>query len=296
MLSGSLVMAVAVSASALAQGCVRQRAAPPAARLPSPPRPPPGPPPDSGAPYAAAPSTFGDSPAEPAREPAPGEPPVEPAPVEPAPIEPAPIEPAPIEPAPIEPAPIESRTTAPGFSMSLPEHEGKSLESYQSWTIGADVASLALVAYGGIRDSDVLLWTGVGGFLLAPAAVHVAHRQPGSGLVSAGVRLGAPAVLGLGGAGVGYAVGWLGTANLCCDPLETPTPEEEAENDRIKRNAALIGAAIGVAVGVVVAAGYDYLQSKRPVARDEPDRAAGLWTPVVIPTRGGAGLGVAGRF
>jgi hypothetical protein len=111
--------------------------------------------------------------------------------------------------------------------------------------------------------------------------VHAAHGRWGTGLLSLGLRVGAPLVGGLAGAAVTGGAGCVSSSSSSCISL------------------GLVG---GLLVGYATAVTVDAaVLAREPAAREDarraPRRAAALsWAPSVAPRRDGAELGVSGAF
>lgn len=133
-------------------------------------------------------------------------------------------------------------------------------------TLIADGASLSALLAGGQEESLVAL--GLLGYEFAPGIIHFAHRNPGRGFASFGIRLGMP----LAGAFIGAALASNCNDNLC-----------EAG-----------GAAVGLLAGMggaiaIDAAVFAYDDPKHP------GRRVGL-VPLVSLLPGRAWVGVAGQL
>jgi hypothetical protein len=160
-------------------------------------------------------------------------------------------------------------------------------------TLIGDGAALAVMLGGAAAREPKLLNAGYALFLLGPPVVHTAHGNWGRGLASAGIRLAAPPILGLGGLYTGIIVGAIAGGG---------------DSDDTFTFAILGGAAgfgLGVLAGYASAVAFDVFMARDKVA-DQSGAAKGQAPlgrsagPRVAPTlavdRGGATLGVAGRF
>lgn len=144
-------------------------------------------------------------------------------------------------------------------------------------TLAADAGTLAIFitagAEGGRGGSDkvaeTLAWMGVLSYEFAPGIVHFAHRHPGRGFASFGIRLGLPlAGVFLGAAAASGCDGFLCEAG---------------------------GAAVGALVGVGGAIAID----AAVFAYDDPELAAprsAFLVPTLAVMPGRATLGLAGRL
>jgi len=145
-------------------------------------------------------------------------------------------------------------------------------------TLVADGASFASLLVGASLTSqrssndgpgDTLVWTGLLGYELAPGIIHFAHRNPGRGFASFGLRLGMP----LAAAFVGASLASSCNTNLC------------------EGNGAGIGGLLGMGGAMAIDAAL--------FAYDDPKRASsrrlGL-LPVVSVTPQQAWIGLAGNL
>jgi len=145
-------------------------------------------------------------------------------------------------------------------------------------TLVADGASFASLLVGAsLNDqrstsgdiADTLVWSGLLGYELAPGIIHFAHRNPGRGFASFGLRLGMP----LAAAFVGASL-----ASSC-------------NTNRCEGDGAGIGALLGMAGAMAIDAAV--------FAYDDPKRSSshrlGL-LPVVSVTPQQAWIGLAGRL
>jgi len=55
---------------------------------------------------------------------------------------------------------------------------------------------MLLAAAGAEQTSEVLVYTALGGYVIAAPAIHFAHGNPGRAMGSLGIRVGLPLVLG----------------------------------------------------------------------------------------------------
>jgi hypothetical protein len=101
---------------------------------------------------------------------------------------------------------------------------------------------------GGDNTNEALAWAGIFGYELAPAVVHFAHKNPGRGFASMGIRLGMPlAGAFLGGAaasachgqdctstgiGLGFLLGMGGAIAIDAALLAFDYPESTARSAR----------------------------------------------------------------
>jgi hypothetical protein len=145
-------------------------------------------------------------------------------------------------------------------------------------TLVADGASFASLLVGASLTSqrssddgpgDTLVWTGLLGYELAPGIIHFAHRNPGRGFASFGLRLGMP----LAAAFVGASLASGCNTNLC------------------ESNGAGVGVLLGMGGAVAIdAALFAYDDPKR-----SSPRRLGL-LPVVSVTPQRAWIGLAGSL
>lgn len=211
----------------------------------------------------------------------------EPAPGDALPADPAvPVAPAPTAPAPLpEPPPAPSGTLPPpsasqpsparadrlkepsgpaddaAFEDEEDDEEGSSTEmprrTWYGWqTLTADGISTLLfitaASQSGSGDAgEALVWASLLGYEFAPGIVHFAHKNPGRGFASFGIRLGMP----LAGAFVGAAAASGCTGYLC-----------EADGVGV---GFLLGMGGAIAIDAAVLA-YDYPESRRGTARVRP--------------------------
>lgn len=130
-------------------------------------------------------------------------------------------------------------------------------------------ASLTSDRSGGDDLGDTFAWTGLLGYEFAPGIIHFAHRNPGRGFASFGLRLGMP----LAAAFVGASLASTCNTNLC------------------EGNGAGIGALLGMGGAMAIdAAVFAYDDPKR-----SSSRRLGL-LPVVSITPQQAWIGLAGRL
>lgn len=117
-------------------------------------------------------------------------------------------------------------------------------------TLMADGASLLVVpVVGGVilpkgEHDDAIALAAVGGYALAPGAIHLAHGRPGAAAASVGLRVGMPItggllglavskgnchteLCGLDGAVLGFALGAVGAIAIDAAALSRETVEEE---------------------------------------------------------------------
>lgn len=151
----------------------------------------------------------------------------------------------------------------------------------------SDVAALTTIVAGAALDNDAtapLVVTGIGVYALVPGVVHLAHGQPGRAAISAGIRIGLPAI----GVGVGA------TLAAGCDGPHVDAAGE-TESDLCPLGAAVFGGLIAT-IGAVTAAIIDDT-SLGKVPPKEPPRAA-TWgvAPLVSPRRSAVGVSVVGAF
>jgi hypothetical protein len=162
----------------------------------------------------APPGTDADTHVEPAPAPAPDTAPVAPEPAAP----PAPVtvpqaetgQPAPAKADRLKHAPEPGDDEDEYYEDESGSTEGPRRSWYGWQTLVADGISTTvfLAAFkdddnGGDDTNETLAWTGILGYELGPAIIHFAHRNPGRGFASMGIRLGMP----LAGAFVGGAAG-----------------------------------------------------------------------------------------
>jgi hypothetical protein len=245
--------------------------------------------------FRAAPEPPPAAPVAPAASAEPTEPPAAIA----APAEPLPVAPPPppgvaatpssaISPAPAKADVItdpdarraaEARTAADAADDEAEAANAAERRHWYGWqTLVADGTSLAVLLVGvslnGQRSSndgpgDTLVGAGLLGYVLAPGIVHVAHRNPGRGFASFGLRLGMP----LAAAFVGASLASGCNTNLC------------------ESNGAGIGVLLGMGGAVAIdAALFAYDDPKRASSRG-PDVL-----PILSITPRQAWIGLAGHL
>ena len=74
---------------------------------------------------------------------------------------------------------------------------------YGYQTVVADCAGAILLLTGLASGSGAVAWLGYGTYALAPPVIHFAHGRVGIGFADLGLRLGAPVIVGVGGALIG---------------------------------------------------------------------------------------------
>ncbi len=125
------------------------------------------------------------------------------------------------------------------------------------------VTSLALAPVG---DGEASAATFLIGYPLGGPIVHWANGEVGRGFGSLGLRVGAPLVLGIAGAGLGFAVGDCGNAGC---------------------NGPIVGAATGVVAGYVAAIVIDSaVLARKTVQVDTAERRSATGTFKWSPTGG----------
>lgn len=81
------------------------------------------------------------------------------------------------------------------------------VRSYAWQTLLVDGSALGLMVTGLAVREPAVTWTGVGSYALGPAIVHVTHGNVANAVISGGMRIVGPPLLGAAGFGVGWAIG-----------------------------------------------------------------------------------------
>jgi hypothetical protein len=154
--------------------------------------------------------------------------------------------------------------------------------SYGWQTLAVDGSSLAVAVLTGVSHSSPDLFVvSLAGYVVGAPIVHGAHRRSGTAGADLALRLGAPLVGGLVGAGVAEAT--LPQCQGCFRGVGVAAV-----------------AALGAAVGMLTASIVDATCfAREPLQRDEPktSRAAVNWSPsIAVTPKGGASAGVSGTF
>lgn len=158
---------------------------------------------------------------------------------------------------------------------------------YRWQLVLSDLAAVTTVVAGAATDNDgsvPLVATGIGMYALVPAVVHLAHDQPGRAAISAGIRIGLPAI----GVGLGVALA------AGCDG---PHVDEygETESDLCPVGAVIFGGLVA-SIGALTAAIIDDSTLGKVPAEQQPPRATWGVAPLVSPRRSAVGMSVVGAF
>ncbi len=136
---------------------------------------------------------------------------------------------------------------------------------YGLQTLALDALGVAIVASGEAMDSDGVVITGLVVTGLGPAAIHVAHGNPGRAMLSAALR---PSLM--------YAGAMLGASAASCSDGEFLCGLGEV----------VIGGAVGYGAAVIIDAAL--------LARST--RTERQWTPTLAARHDGWQVGVVGTF
>ncbi len=186
------------------------------------------------------------------------------------------------------PSPARAEPGAPRRTEPRAQEEGL---DYRWSLVLTDAAALTTISAGALLDNEAtlpLVVTGIGVYALAPAVVHLAHEQPARAAISAGIRVGLPALFG----GVPAVLILSGCKGEQLDGAGEP------ETDWCPVGAVVVGGLLGV-VGAVTAAVIDdaALGKVSPKAtKDVPRQATWSVTPLVSPRRSAVGVSVVGAF
>jgi hypothetical protein len=159
--------------------------------------------------------------------------------------------------------------------------------TYGGETLTADGLSIGLIIASAVLPSTngTITNIGLGGYLLAAPAVHLAHGNPGRALGSLGLRVALPVGLGVGGFYTGYllAGGGKGCNGFQCYGTVV-----------VGALLGLTGVVVGMAGAMAVDAG---VLARERVLAPSPARTLSV-APYFEPTRQGAnvGLSAAGTF
>ena len=154
----------------------------------------------------------------------------------------------------------------------------------------SDAVALTTISAGALLDNEgtlPLVVTGIGVYALVPAVVHGAHGQTERAAISAGMRIGFPAV--------GVGIGALLIAQ--CDTSHG-ADDENSVGDFCPLGGVLIGGLFVIAGAVTAAVIDDAALGKVPpkVKNDAPRQATWSVTPLVSPRRSAVGVSVVGAF
>jgi hypothetical protein len=121
-------------------------------------------------------------------------------------------------------------------------------------------------------------------YLVGGPTVHLVHGRYSTAGIDLGIRAGAPLVTGVIGFGIGALLGAGAGGSGSNGSFVSP-----------ELAGALVGGVLGFFGGIVGAVGVDAgLLSRERIPMTPP--SALQWAPTVLPTRGGAHVGVAGTF
>ena len=149
------------------------------------------------------------------------------------------------------------------------------IRQYWPQLLGADVASLAVVALSVDQKSDATLWLGGVGFLLAAPAVHLFNGNGSGALKSVGIRTALPLL----GMVLGNAMG--PRPNLSCAAGTSPCNSPSGS---------WAGMLVGGGLGLVTAAIIDYSAFGNKTERPS------TWRPTIGASAHGASVGAMGQF
>ena len=136
--------------------------------------------------------------------------------------------------------PLALASTLPSQTAHAGDHDRAEVMIADGIGDGLIVLSLPFLGHG--TGPQLVLWTGVGGQLLAAPIIHAVNGDYGRGAASLGVRLAAPTA--------GFFV-----ADVICDHV---TPKDETFLRCLGSDL------IGTAIGIVLAQATDWLVFSRP--------------------------------
>jgi hypothetical protein len=174
------------------------------------------------------------------------------------------------------------QVAAPGTSGPWSTTLQSSPRWYGWQTLLSDAGAISILALGSSVDSRdgtlarALQIAGAASYLFGAPAIHWLHSRPSKALASAGLRLGAPAVTGL----VGYGVG-----ALACGK----------NNDSEAPCSAVFGG-VGLVLGFAAAITIDAAVLAREPSGPEAPVSAFVLTPNLQYDRGGWRAGLSGTF
>jgi hypothetical protein len=144
-------------------------------------------------------------------------------------------------------------------------------EHWYGWqTLTVDGASMLVLQIGAAGNNDRIALAALGGYALGPPIVHAAHDRWGIAVADVLVRVGAPFLGGMIGAG---------------------TATHQNDDDV---GAAVVGILIGYAAAVTLDAAV-FARETVPV-HETPEATGFSWSPSLGVTTRGATAGVTGRF
>lgn len=177
--------------------------------------------------------------------------------------------------------------SGPNATRSHLDRPSRPLAPRDSTLVLSDAAAVTTIVTGVAMDNDgsgPLIATGIGMYALVPGVVHLTHDQPGRAAISAGIRVGLPAV----GVGIGVAL-----AAGCDGPHVNDAGE--TETDLCPVGAAVFGGLIA-SIGALTAVIIDDSTLGEVPAEKPPPRTTWSVAPLVSPRRSALGMSVVGAF